>query len=402
MAQLVDVTMPSQQEGTESVVAQWLKKPGDAVKAHEPLLEINTDKAVVEVAAPATGILQEVLKKEGDPVEPQDVLARIQPDGAAVEAKAPRSSGAEAAETAPKTAPKPSSAEDSAELRLSPAVRRILKEHQLDASQIGGTGRGGRITHQDVVRYVEAQAASPAPAKPAAFAGDSRRVPHSPMRKRIAAHMVESALRTAPHVTSVFEADFSALIRHRRSAAAEFEKQGVRLTYTAYLAAAAAKALSQVPEINSRWRDDAMEIFRDCNIGVAVAVGREGLLVPVIRKAQQLSLFGLASQLQELTEKARKGKLSPEEMEGGTFTITNHGVSGSLIATPIINQPQSAILGVGKVQKRLVVTGEDGAESLQIKPMAYVTLTVDHRGLDGFTANLFLSKFVAELQGWPG
>jgi 2-oxoglutarate dehydrogenase E2 component (dihydrolipoamide succinyltransferase) len=211
--------------------------------------------------------------------------------------------------------------------------------------------------------------------------------------------MVESALKTAPHVTAVFEADLSAILKHRQENYEPFSKKGVRLTYTAYFVVAAVKALQAVPEVNSRWHDDALELMEDCNIGFATAV-EGGLLVPVIARAQTLDLWGIASRLQELTNKARTGKLEPQDLKNGTFTLTNHGVSGSLIATPIINQPQSAILGIGKLEKRPVVVVDNGVDVLQIKPMAYITLTIDHRALDGFQANRFLSKFTEVLASW--
>jgi 2-oxoglutarate dehydrogenase E2 component (dihydrolipoamide succinyltransferase) len=219
------------------------------------------------------------------------------------------------------------------------------------------------------------------------------------MRRRIAQHMVESALRTAPHVTAVFEADLSAIVAHRKQNQADFEKRGVKLTYTTYFVAAAVKALKAVPEVNGRWHDDALEIFEDCNIGVATAVPG-GLIVPVLMRADAADLLQIAQRLQDLTAKARAGKLELAELQGGTFTITNHGTSGSLIATPIIFQPQVAILGIGKIERRVVVVESDGSEAMVIKPMAYVTLTIDHRALDGFTANKFLTKFVDVLGQW--
>jgi 2-oxoglutarate dehydrogenase E2 component (dihydrolipoamide succinyltransferase) len=206
-------------------------------------------------------------------------------------------------------------------------------------------------------------------------------------------------LRTSPHVTAVFDADLSAVVAHRQAHRAAYQQRGVKLTYTAYVVAAAVQALQAVPEVNSRWHDDALEVFSDCNIGIATAV-EGGLLVPVLHKAQTLDLFGIAARLQELTDKARAGQLALEELQNGTFTITNHGVSGSLIATPIINQPQSAILGVGKMEKRVVVVEVGGKDTLQISPMAYVTLTIDHRALDGFQANAFLSEFTEALESW--
>jgi 2-oxoglutarate dehydrogenase E2 component (dihydrolipoamide succinyltransferase) len=387
MAVLVDVTLPDLQEGTESVLERWLRQPGDSVRLHEPLLEINTDKAVVEVPAPATGILREALKSVNDAVRPGEVLGRIEViEDSKIAAEMRRPSAPIRKETAPATP---------AERNLSPAVRQLVKKHNLDVSKIRGTGRSGRITHEDVQNYLEHQVRRGGEAP---LAGT--RVPHSPLRRRIAQHMVESLLRTAPHVTAVFDADLSSMIAHRQRHQDALSQKGVRLTYTAYFVAAAVQALQAVPGVNSRWHEDALEVFSDCNIGIATAV-EGGLLVPVIHRAQTLDLFGIAARLQELTAKARNGKLEPFELRGGTFTITNHGVSGSLIATPIINQPQSAILGIGKMEKRLVVVERGGEEAVQIKPMAYVTLTIDHRVLDGFQANAFLGKLVQALSDWP-
>jgi 2-oxoglutarate dehydrogenase E2 component (dihydrolipoamide succinyltransferase) len=217
------------------------------------------------------------------------------------------------------------------------------------------------------------------------------------MRRSIAQHMVQS-VATAPHVTSVFEADLSAVIADRDTKKAEFESRGVKLTYTAYFVRAAAAALKAVPEVNSRWHDDALEIFDDLNIGVATALGSGGLIVPVILKAQDLDLFGIAEKLQDLTERARAEKLDARDVQNGTFTISNHGVSGSLVATPIIiNQPQSAILGIGKLERRVVPVSESGND-VTVKPMCYVSLTIDHRVLDGFQANQFLTAFVKSIE----
>jgi 2-oxoglutarate dehydrogenase E2 component (dihydrolipoamide succinyltransferase) len=386
MSIIVDITLRDVQGGTESVLERWLRQPGEQVRQHEPLLEINTDKAVVEIPSPASGVLREVLKKTNDPVEQGDVLGRIEVigEGEAVPAANP-SDGPAATVVTSNLARTPD---------LSPAVRQLVKKHNLDVSQIRGTGRGGRITYEDVQNFLKQQPADAGDRPPA-----GRMVPHSPLRRRIAQHMVDSLLRTAPHVTAVFEADLSAIVAHRQQQQAAFQERGVKLTYTAYFVAAAVQAVRAVPEVNSRWHDDALEIFTDCNIGIATAV-EGGLLVPVIHRAQDLDLFGIAARLQELTQKARAGKLAPADLRHGTLTITNHGVSGSLIATPIINQPQSAILGVGKMEKRLVVIEEKGHDSIQIRPMAYVTLTIDHRALDGFQANQFLTRFLEALQRW--
>ena len=212
--------------------------------------------------------------------------------------------------------------------------------------------------------------------------------------------MVESMLHTAPHVTSVFDCNLEAVIAHRERERKSFEDRGVRLTFTAYFVQAAAKALSAVPEVNSRFHNDALEIFESCNIGVATSLEKEGLIVPVVRDAAKLDLFAIAEALQDLTTRARSGQLSPADLQGGTFTITNHGTSGSLIATPIISQPQSAILGIGKLERRPCVVNRDGRESIEPQSRVYVTLTIDHRALDGFVANLFLTEFVRTLESF--
>jgi 2-oxoglutarate dehydrogenase E2 component (dihydrolipoamide succinyltransferase) len=285
-------------------------------------------------------------------------------------------------------------------------VRRLLAQHQLDPRDITGTGRDGRITHQDVLANIEGKSRAPAPkpapppvqapvqsSKPQA---GSKRIPHTNMRRAIAEHMSRS-LSTAPHVTAVFEADFSAIIADRTKRKA----QGQELTYTAYFVVACVKALEAVPQVNSRWHENEVEIFPDFNIGVGTALGDAGLVVPVIRKAQNLTLLGIADVLGDLTRKARANKLTPAEMQGGTFTISNHGVSGSLVATPIIiNQPQSAILGIGKLEKRVVVKELDGQDTIAIRPMAYVSLTIDHRVIDGFQTNAFLTKWVEVIENW--
>lgn len=388
MAEMVSITMPSLEEGTEAVIGTWLKKPGDTVQVHEPLVEINTDKAIMEVPAPASGVLREILKPVDQPIHPGEVLGRIE---ASAPAAAPRTETVSAEV-------KPTAVASAAALReLSPAVRALIQQHNLDPAQIKGTGRGGRITHEDVLNHLKAPRATAAAEPPRELKG--KVMPHTPMRRRIARHMVESMLKTAPHVTAVHEADLTAVAAHKRANAEAFQKKGVKLTYTAYFVAAAVRALQAVPEVNSRWHDEGLEVFSDCNIGIATAIDA-GLVVPVIYRAQTLDLFGIAQRLQELTEKARRGRIGTNEIENGTFTITNHGVSGSLIATPIINQPQSAILGIGKMEKRLVVSEVNGADAIQIKPMVYVTITIDHRVLDGFLANSFMTKFVNSLREW--
>jgi 2-oxoglutarate dehydrogenase E2 component (dihydrolipoamide succinyltransferase) len=279
-------------------------------------------------------------------------------------------------------------------------VKRALLQHNLDPKQIEGTGRDGRITRADVDRAAEAGARAPAPA-PSSTGIASHSIPHDRMRLKIAENMLNSVTE-APHVTAMFEADFSAIMRHREAHKAKWAKQGVKLTYTAYIVAACIEAMKVAPAINSRWHADRLEIFDDVNIGVGTALGSKGLIVPVLRQAQRLSLQGIAAGLDELVEKARAEKLTAQDVKGGTFTISNHGVSGSLFASPIIiNQPQSAILGVGKLEKRVVVREVDGVDSIQIRPMAYVSLTIDHRVVDGHQTNGWLSRFVEVLETWP-
>ena len=392
---LCQIVFPEgQQEGTKSFVARWLKRTGDAVKEHEPVLEISTDKVTMEIAAPATGILQEILKPEDSETGPGDLLGLIAPGGvvSASVQKQPQDkveaiNGAEI---------------NGGEQRLSPAVRKLLSENGISVDQITGSGREGRITHQDVAAFLAARESG---AVSGSWTGSptslsSRRVPHTPMRKTIAKHMVESMLHTAPHVTSVFDCNLEAVIAHRERERKSFEDRGVRLTFTAYFVQAAAKALSAVPEVNSRFHNDALEIFESCNIGVATSLEKEGLIVPVVRDAAKLDLFAIAEALQDLTTRARSGQLSPADLQGGTFTITNHGTSGSLIATPIISQPQSAILGIGKLERRPCVVNRDGRESIEPQSRVYVTLTIDHRALDGFVANLFLTEFVRTLESF--
>ncbi|MBW7837099.1 MAG: 2-oxo acid dehydrogenase subunit E2 [Sphingomonadales bacterium] len=391
----VDLTAPAEQsEGTKARLARWLKKVGDAVKEHEPVAELETDKVAMEVTAPADGVLAETLVAEGVDVTPGMVLGRI---ALGVAMAAPPSAVAQPSEP-------PKTVTDERAPRLSPLVKRLLKLHHVEAAAITGTGLGGRIRRDDVIAYVQARdTAKPAPAAvPLPRSEGTTWVAHDTMRRRIAEHMVESLLHTAPHVTSIFEADLSRIMAHREAHKAAFAKKGVKLTLTAYFVAASVKAIAAVPQVNSRFHQDGLEIFHDANIGIGTALGDKGLIVPVIKGAQGLNLYGIAERLHALTEKARTGKLTPEDVRGGTFTISNHGVSGSLVATPIIiNQPQSAILGVGKVEKRVCVVNVGGHDSIQIRPKAFVTLTIDHRVLDGFQTNAFLTKLIEVIENWP-
>jgi len=402
MSDSVEVRAPAEQtEGTRSQILRWLKQVGEAVTENEPLIEIETDKVTVEVAAPGTGVLREILKQEQEEIVPGDLLGRIQADeGTAVPATAAATLSAAGPVAAPAAAARPHGGG-----LLSPAVRRLLAEHGLEAADVTGSGSSGRITVEDVLQAAArpraaVRAPAVAPGSEAAPAG-IRRVPHTAVRRRIAEHMVQSLLHTAPHVTTVFEADLTAVLKDRAARREEFAREGVPLTLTAYFVAAAVAAIRAVPEANSRWTETALEIYEAINIGIATAVEGTGLVVPVLQDAPGRDLLQTARGLHELVERARGGKLTPADVRGGTFTISNHGVSGSLLATPIIiNQPQAAILGIGKLERRAVVMEEDGRESIAVRPRCYVTLTLDHRVMDGHQANRFLQTFVQKLTGW--
>jgi 2-oxoglutarate dehydrogenase E2 component (dihydrolipoamide succinyltransferase) len=385
---LIDLVAPLEQEGTKAVVRAWFKAVGESVLENEPLVELETDKVAVEIPAPASGLLVEQLLLVDAEALPGAVLGRLRIDRGAAKAAAP---------SPPASPLAPAAAEG--EVRFSPSVRRLLSQSGLDPSGVAGTGRGGRLTRQDVAAHIARGEARPAP--PPLGAGEITRIPHDRMRRRIAEHMTRS-LSLAPHVTAVFEADFSAVAAHRARHKRAFEQAGVALTYTAYLVGAAALAMAAAPSVNSRWREDELEVFGDINIGVGAALGDKGLIVPVIHRAQSLSLLQIAQRLADLTERARAGKLAPADVQGGTFSISNHGVSGSLVAAPIIiNQPQSAILGVGKLEKRVVAREVGGVDTIQIRPMAFVSLTIDHRVLDGVQTNAWLTRFVEVLEMWP-
>ena len=400
---LIDVVLPEDQvEGTRSQVQRWLKAVGEHAKRDEPLVEIETDKVTVEVPSPADGVLAEIVAAEGVDVSPGAVIARLR-TGAAAEPPSPGPARATPPVAVAARSPSPP-AHAAAAGRLSPAVKRLLLERGLRAEDVAGSGEGGRLTVDDVLAAAPPAGVSTKPAVAEPVDTDEaglRRVPHTPMRRRIAAHMVESLLETAPHVTNVWQADLTAVLADRARRKAEFERRGVALTLTAYFVAACVDAIRAVPEANARWGEDAILVHDRMHIGVATALGDHGLVVPVIRDAGSLDLGGIAAALGELVDRARADKLTPADLRGGTFTISNHGVSGSLLAAPIIiNQHQSAILGVGKLEKRAVVVSEGGRDTIVIRPCCYVTLTIDHRVLDGFQANRFMETFVRRLEGW--
>jgi 2-oxoglutarate dehydrogenase E2 component (dihydrolipoamide succinyltransferase) len=403
------VRLPRDQaEGTRSQIQRWLKSVGDQVREHEPLIEVETDKVTIEIPSPATGVLREILKGEQAEIGPGELLARIEPAAPAGAVPAHEANVA----VSPIQAAPPSRARSRAGQGMSPAVRRLLDEHALSDGDVAGTGPGGRITVDDVLRASrtddaaasDASGASNASGAPAAGvpAAPSHRVPHSAARRRIAERMVHSLLHTAPHVTTIFEADFSAVLAHRARYRAEFEEQGTPLTLTVYLLAACVDAIHAVPEVNARWHEDSLEVFDSIDIGVGTAVENKGLMVPVVRAVQTRNLKDLAGELARLVDAAREDRLTPIEVRGGTFTISNHGVSGSLVAAPIvINQPQVAILGVGRLEKRVAVLEQAGEDKIVVRPRCYISLTIDHRALDGDRANRFLQVLVKRLEEWP-
>ncbi|MCQ3929981.1 MAG: 2-oxo acid dehydrogenase subunit E2 [Chloroflexi bacterium] len=448
-----NVIMPQLGESVvEGTVTRWLHQVGDTVREYEPLLEVSTDKVDTEVPAPAEGTLLEVYVQEGQTVKAGVLLAVIGKPGE-VPSGGESSGGVShsghppqpvmettvATTTAAHTNGGKAESHDS--MRISPVVARMAAEHQLDLTQIKGTGTGGRVTKKDVEAYLQNPTSAPTTdlppweqpgsgdlfkptgefkpqAKPAAVASPPaasvpstppRAIPAEPipqgvpgelvtlsnMRRAIADHMVRSKLQTSPHVTTVFEIDMSQVMTHREAHKAEFAKSGVNLTLTAYFLAAMVDACRAVPIINSQWTDEGIYLHHIVNIGMAVAID-DGLIVPIIKNAGEYNLMGLARQANDLANRARNKQLKPDDIQGGTITITNHGVSGSLFATPIINQPQAAIFGVGIIEKRVKVIND----AIAIRPCCYASLTFDHRIADGATGDGWMMTLKERLENW--
>jgi len=398
---MIEVRVPDEQEGTKAVVRAWLKQIGDAVAENDPLVELETDKVTQEVPAPAAGVLAEIVLDTDAEAVPGALLARINTSGSpakagAQEANPVHPTAAEAPVGAP--GPRPSRGNNT-ETRLSPSVRRACLQNGIDPNRIQGTGRNGRVTREDVDRAVASSTivsvGEPATAQPRQFSPQD--IPHDRMRLTIAENMVR-AVGEAPHVTALFEADFSAVSAHKAAMAA----RGSKLSYTAYIVKAAAEAMAVAPAINGRWEKDRIAVSPTIDIGVGTALGEKGLVVPVVKDVGALSLEQIGAKLEDLTRRAREGRLDRSDVSGGSFTISNHGVSGSLLAAPIIlHQGQAAILGVGKLEKRVVVREVGGQDAILVRPMAYVTLTIDHRVVDGHQTNAWLSRFVETLENWP-
>jgi 2-oxoglutarate dehydrogenase E2 component (dihydrolipoamide succinyltransferase) len=442
-----DIIMPQMGESiVEGTITKWLKKPGDKVQRDEPLFEISTDKVDAEIPAPASGVLQEIKVTEGTTVGVNTIVGTIAVDGESAAVKpapkaaptAERSAGvppavagasrprSQAAESQPHpSAPEPQ--DEGEEARSSPLVRKIAREHGISLSQVSGTGLGGRITKQDIMQFIEGQGSHPAqvgtaastvprtpseakgsasepasapprPATPAPYPGDL--VPMSNMRKLIAKHMIESR-RTSAHVHCMYEVDLTRIVNLRNKLKNGFEQRhGARLTFMPFFVRAAVIAIQQWPIVNANIDGENIRYHRNINMGIAVALDW-GLIVPVLKNAGDLNFLGLQRGITDLGERARTKKLKPEDVEGSTFTITNPGQFGAVFGLPIINQPNSAIMGVGGIMKQpMVVTDKDGNDSIAIRSMVHLTLGYDHRLIDGAVADQFMAQVKKNLETW--
>jgi 2-oxoglutarate dehydrogenase E2 component (dihydrolipoamide succinyltransferase) len=439
-----DVIMPQMGESIfEGTITKWLKQPREHVPRDEPLFEISTDKVDAEIPSPASGVLREIKVQAGQTVQVNTVVATIGGAGAATAAPAQPSVPATPAAAAATTtggaastegpAPQQPAAEeeelvvDGKRVRSSPLVRKIAKEHNVSLASVPGTGLGGRITKEDILKFIEQHpAGAPAPARPAAPAYQAPTAPAQPaaaaalpatpanqfagvpgtveqmsvMRKKIAEHMVVSR-RTSAHVHGVFEIDFTKIVKLREKMKNSFqEKTGLKLTYTPFYARAVAHALRVWPIVNSSVEGDTIHYKKDINIGIAVALDW-GLIVPVVKRADELSFVGLQRAITDLGERARSKKLKPDDVQGGTFTITNPGIFGAMFGMPIINQPQVAIMGVGAIYKTpAVVTDKDGNDSIAIRSICHLSIGYDHRIIDGAVADQFMVVVKNYLENW--
>ena len=434
---MADVVMPQMGESiVEGTLTKWLKKVGERVERDEPLFEISTDKVDTEIPSPAAGVLAEILVQEGSTVAINTVVARIAAEGeaAAVPAPAPAAAAEPPAPAlappAPEPAPPAPAAEPPAPAMteaeeafgpVSPLVRKMAREHNIDLRHVRGTGAGGRITKQDVENYLAARqapaalaapapaaaappaAAPPPPAAPAAPAplprvepAKVRVEPMSIMRQKIAEHMIHSK-HTSAHVTTVHRVDMTRIVKLRERIKADFQQRyGFSLTYLPFILRATAEALRAFPIFNSSIEGTNILYYNEINIGIAVALDN-GLIVPVIQNADEKNIVGLQRAIVDLAARARSKQLKPNEVQGGTFSITNFGSFGSLFATPVINQPQVAILGVGALEKMPVVVEGD---AIAIRHMAHLALTFDHRLIDGALADQFCQKVKSILENW--
>lgn len=428
------IILPEMGEGViEGTLARWLVKEGQRVEQYAPLAEVETDKVTTETTTETAGTILKLCVMEGETIPVGTVLAYVGepgeriPDNGELEQNGPvhgeppilpaqevRLEHSEPNTDTSATSDQPLSRAYTG--RISPVVGRMAAEHQVDLSLVTGTGRDGRITKNDILSYIETGKATAkqiearastvpdrtpetmpsksltSPAKPLPV--NAEIVPHTSIRRSIAEHMVRSK-HTSPHVTTVFEFDFSAVAAHRKLNKDSFARDGVRLTYTAYVISATVQALKAHPMVNSSWSEEGMLLHKDIHIGMATAI-EDGLIVPVIKNADGLNLLGLARTINDLADRARRKQLRPDEIKGGTFSITNHGTSGSLFATPIINQPQCGILGIGAIEKRVKVIDD----AIAIRPLAYVSFTFDHRILDGASADAFVATVKQAIESW--
>ncbi|HKT12234.1 MAG TPA: dihydrolipoamide acetyltransferase family protein [Terriglobia bacterium] len=423
-----NVVMPQMGESVaEGTIIKWLKKPGDHIERDEPLFEITTDKVDAEIPSPAAGVLAKILAAENETVAVNTVVAIIDgqmPTEAADTAPrspvgpAPRAEITSRVHPAPEVAQVPPIPANGAagqvrpgvKLRSSPLVRRIAREHNVDLSRVKGTGLGGRISKKDILNFLEHRtpataeipaARPPAPGKSAVygqtvtFSGPTHVTAMTPQRRLIAEHMIASK-KTSAHVTTIFEVDMTSIVQTRERMADEFERsQGLKLTYTPFIARAAVEAIKQFPIFNSSVEGTNIIYKQVINLGIAVAI-ETGLIVPVIKHAEEKDFLGMARAVQDLASRARSKQLNVEEVQEGTFTLTNPGIFGSLFGTPIIHQPQVAILGVGVIEKRPVIRND----AIAISSMAYLMLTFDHRIIDGAVADQFMAYLKSILETW--
>jgi pyruvate dehydrogenase E2 component (dihydrolipoamide acetyltransferase) len=446
-----DVVMPQMGESiAEGTIVKWLKKPGEKVERDEPLLEISTDKVDAEIPSPSSGTLTEIIAQEGQTVAVNSVVARISADGEAAVASAPAApapapqpAAAPPPAPEPKPAPQPEAAatgqpgnpatqptqqpsnpatqqpeeenitslDERRRTKSSPLVRKIAQENNVDISQLQGSGVSGRVTKNDILDFLQQpkpvptqQPSTPATQQPAQrppamtfAAGENNRIePLSVMRKKIAQHMVLSK-QTSAHVTTVFEVDFTAIDKLRRQHKDAYVERGTKLTFLPFIVQAIVTGLREFPIINASMDESSVTYHRDLNIGIAVALDW-GLIVPVVKNADEKNILGLSKSINDLGERARTRKLSPDDVQGGTFTITNPGIYGGLFGTPIINQPQVAILGVGGVKKRPVVVETKEGDFIAIRSMCILSLTFDHRLIDGAIADQFMARVKAFIE----
>jgi pyruvate dehydrogenase E2 component (dihydrolipoamide acetyltransferase) len=416
-----DVVMPQMGESIfEGTITKWLKKAGEKVQRDEPLFEISTDKVDAEIPAPASGILQEIKVSEGNTVQVNTVVGVIgdgngaaasAPSKATVPAPVPAAPAAAKRETRETPPPAQTASaletEDDSDVRSSPLVRKLAREHNVDLAKVNGTGTGGRVTKQDILDFVEQKTAAPvsAPAPrqtsapaPATVPGDL--VPMSNMRKIIAQRMIESR-RTSAHVHCMFEVDITRIVNLRNKLKNGFEQRyGARLTFMPFFVRAAIIAIQQYPIVNSSLEGDSIRYHKHVNAGIAVALDW-GLIVPVLKNADELNFLGLQRGITDLGERSRTKKLMPTDVEGSTFTITNPGQFGAVFGLPIINQPNLAIMGVGGITKQpMVITDKDGADSIAIRSVVHLTLGYDHRVIDGAVADQFMAAVKKTLENW--